>query len=85
MTSLNVALRVGNGSGLIRKSFLSKGGFLPPKSTVRLYRPTARYSITDELVICVDHVSRISCTCCERRSALLLASKAIGSCRSNRH
>ncbi|KYQ48058.1 hypothetical protein ALC60_13018 [Trachymyrmex zeteki] len=53
----------GNGSGLILKLFLSKGGFLPPKSTIRLCGPTARYKIAAELLMCIDHDSNISCTC----------------------
>lgn len=51
LTSLNVALRVGKGSGLNLKSFLSKGGFFPPNNTVRLYGPTALYKIREELLI----------------------------------
>ncbi|KYM84880.1 hypothetical protein ALC53_05029 [Atta colombica] len=39
------------------------GGFLPPKSTVRLCGPTARYKIAAELLMCIDHDSNISCTC----------------------
>ncbi|KYN36050.1 hypothetical protein ALC56_09587 [Trachymyrmex septentrionalis] len=38
-------------------------GFLPPKSTVRLCGPTARYKIAAELLMCIDHDSNISCTC----------------------